>query len=164
MGKRRQDADSRRFFDEFMCVKIPRLRATGVVHARRAERHRQVRRQGQADRLGAHQVQAWRIVELFPLPAMRAPLQQALAQLMTGRAAANAARPWASATARNMASAGLSVCEPPISISTRSSPSSKPTSRWLQPAPASWQGKARGGLPQPSPDPVYAPPHDHAQA
>ena len=31
MGKRRQDADSRRFFDEFLCVKIPRLRATGVV-------------------------------------------------------------------------------------------------------------------------------------
>jgi hypothetical protein len=31
MGKRRQDADFRRFFDEFLCVKIPRLRATGVV-------------------------------------------------------------------------------------------------------------------------------------
>ena len=31
MGKRRQDADSRRFFDEFPCVKISRLRATGVV-------------------------------------------------------------------------------------------------------------------------------------
>jgi hypothetical protein len=31
MGKRRQDADFRRFFDEFPCVKIPRLRATGVV-------------------------------------------------------------------------------------------------------------------------------------
>jgi hypothetical protein len=31
MGKRRADADGRRFFDEFLCVKIPRLRATGVV-------------------------------------------------------------------------------------------------------------------------------------
>jgi len=31
MGKRRQDADSRRFFEEFLCVKIPRLRATGMV-------------------------------------------------------------------------------------------------------------------------------------
>jgi hypothetical protein len=31
MGKRRADADHRRFFDEFECVKIPRLRATGVV-------------------------------------------------------------------------------------------------------------------------------------
>jgi hypothetical protein len=31
MGKRRSDADCRRFFDEFLCVKIPRLRATGVV-------------------------------------------------------------------------------------------------------------------------------------
>jgi hypothetical protein len=31
MGMRRQDADSRRFFDEFLCVKIPRLRAMGVV-------------------------------------------------------------------------------------------------------------------------------------
>ena len=31
MGKRRSDADHRRFFDEFECVKIPRLRATGVV-------------------------------------------------------------------------------------------------------------------------------------
>ena len=31
MPKRRADADSRRFFDEFLCVKIPRLRATGVV-------------------------------------------------------------------------------------------------------------------------------------
>jgi hypothetical protein len=31
MPKRRADADQRRFFDEFECVKIPRLRATGVV-------------------------------------------------------------------------------------------------------------------------------------
>ena len=31
MGKRRQDADHRRFLDEFECVKIPRLRAMGVV-------------------------------------------------------------------------------------------------------------------------------------
>ena len=31
MPKRRQDADHRRFLDEFECVKIPRLRATGVV-------------------------------------------------------------------------------------------------------------------------------------
>jgi hypothetical protein len=31
MPKRRVDADQRRFFDEFLCVKIPRLRATGVV-------------------------------------------------------------------------------------------------------------------------------------
>ena len=31
MPKRRTDADHRRFFDEFECVKIPRLRATGVV-------------------------------------------------------------------------------------------------------------------------------------
>jgi hypothetical protein len=31
MGKRRADADGRRFLDEFECVKIPRLRATGVV-------------------------------------------------------------------------------------------------------------------------------------
>ena len=31
MGKRRVDADHRRFLDEFECVKIPRLRATGVV-------------------------------------------------------------------------------------------------------------------------------------
>jgi hypothetical protein len=31
MPKRRSDADSRRFFDEFLCVKIPRLRAMGVV-------------------------------------------------------------------------------------------------------------------------------------
>ena len=31
MGKRRSDADYRRFFDEFLCVKIPRLRATGAV-------------------------------------------------------------------------------------------------------------------------------------
>jgi hypothetical protein len=29
MGKRRQDADHRRFFDEFLCVKISRLRAMG---------------------------------------------------------------------------------------------------------------------------------------
>jgi hypothetical protein len=31
MPKRRTDADHRRFFDEFECVKIPRLRAMGVV-------------------------------------------------------------------------------------------------------------------------------------
>jgi hypothetical protein len=31
MGKRRADADHRRFLDEFLCLKIPRLRATGVV-------------------------------------------------------------------------------------------------------------------------------------
>jgi hypothetical protein len=31
MPKRRADADHRRFLDEFECVKIPRLRATGVV-------------------------------------------------------------------------------------------------------------------------------------
>jgi hypothetical protein len=31
MGKRRQDADGRRFFDGFLCVKIPRLRAMDVV-------------------------------------------------------------------------------------------------------------------------------------
>jgi hypothetical protein len=31
MPKRRADADHRRFLDEFLCVKIPRLRATGVV-------------------------------------------------------------------------------------------------------------------------------------
>ena len=31
MPKRRTDADYRRFFDEFECVKIPRLRAMGVV-------------------------------------------------------------------------------------------------------------------------------------
>jgi hypothetical protein len=31
MGKRRADADGRRFFDQFECVKIPRLRAMGVV-------------------------------------------------------------------------------------------------------------------------------------
>jgi hypothetical protein len=31
MGERRADADYRRFFDEFECVKIPRLRASGVV-------------------------------------------------------------------------------------------------------------------------------------
>jgi hypothetical protein len=31
MGKRRSDADYRRFFDEFPCVKFPRLPATGVV-------------------------------------------------------------------------------------------------------------------------------------
>jgi hypothetical protein len=30
-GQRRSDADHRRFFDEFLCVKIPRLRAMGVV-------------------------------------------------------------------------------------------------------------------------------------
>jgi hypothetical protein len=31
MPKRRADADGRRFLDEFLCVKIPRLRARGVV-------------------------------------------------------------------------------------------------------------------------------------
>ena len=31
MAKRRADADHRRFLDEFLCVKIPRLRAMGVV-------------------------------------------------------------------------------------------------------------------------------------
>lgn len=31
MPKRRTDADHRRFFDEFECVKIPRLRAMGLV-------------------------------------------------------------------------------------------------------------------------------------
>ena len=31
MPKRRADADHRRFLDDFACVKIPRLRATGVV-------------------------------------------------------------------------------------------------------------------------------------
>ena len=31
MGKRRSDANHRRFLDEFLCVKIPRLRATGAV-------------------------------------------------------------------------------------------------------------------------------------
>jgi hypothetical protein len=31
MSKRRADADHRRFLDEFECLKIPRLRATGVV-------------------------------------------------------------------------------------------------------------------------------------
>jgi len=31
MPKRRADADHRRFLDEFLCVKIPRLRAMGVV-------------------------------------------------------------------------------------------------------------------------------------
>jgi hypothetical protein len=31
MAKRRADADHRRFFDAFLCVKIPRLRAMGVV-------------------------------------------------------------------------------------------------------------------------------------
>jgi hypothetical protein len=31
MPKRRTDADHRRFLDEFLCVKIPRLRAMGVV-------------------------------------------------------------------------------------------------------------------------------------
>jgi hypothetical protein len=31
MPKRRADADHRRFFDEFLCVKIPRLRAMGIV-------------------------------------------------------------------------------------------------------------------------------------
>ena len=31
MPKRRTDADHRRFFDEFECVKLPRLRAMGVV-------------------------------------------------------------------------------------------------------------------------------------
>jgi hypothetical protein len=31
MPRRRADADVRRFFDEFECVKIPRLRAMGVV-------------------------------------------------------------------------------------------------------------------------------------
>jgi hypothetical protein len=31
MGKRRADADQRKFFDQFLCVKIARLRATGVV-------------------------------------------------------------------------------------------------------------------------------------
>jgi hypothetical protein len=31
MPKRRADADHRRFLDEFLCVKIPRLRATGVL-------------------------------------------------------------------------------------------------------------------------------------
>jgi hypothetical protein len=30
MPKRRADAAGRRFFDEFECVKIPRLRAMGV--------------------------------------------------------------------------------------------------------------------------------------
>jgi hypothetical protein len=32
MPKRRADADGRRFFDQFTSVKIPRLRAMGVVH------------------------------------------------------------------------------------------------------------------------------------
>jgi hypothetical protein len=31
MAKRRADAHHRRFLDEFECVKIPRLRAMGVV-------------------------------------------------------------------------------------------------------------------------------------
>jgi hypothetical protein len=31
MPKRRADADLRRFLDDFLCVKIPRLRATGVL-------------------------------------------------------------------------------------------------------------------------------------
>jgi hypothetical protein len=30
-GKARQDADFRKVFDESLCAKIPRLRATGVV-------------------------------------------------------------------------------------------------------------------------------------
>jgi hypothetical protein len=37
MGKRRADADSRRFFDEFEMVRVSRFRATGVVDPSRSE-------------------------------------------------------------------------------------------------------------------------------
>ena len=37
MGKRRSDADTRRFFDEFKSVRVSRLRATGVIDPSRRE-------------------------------------------------------------------------------------------------------------------------------
>jgi hypothetical protein len=38
MGKRRTDANHRRFLDEFECVKISRLRAMGLVSSTRCMR------------------------------------------------------------------------------------------------------------------------------
>jgi hypothetical protein len=73
----RADADNRQFFDEFLCVKIPRLRAMGIVQLDAP--HAVIRFGDKQKLIGlAHQVQAWRIMVLFPLPEMRPSLQPAL--------------------------------------------------------------------------------------
>ena len=62
----------------------------------------------------------------------------------TSRSAGDAVTSSTSGIAANGAWAARSACEPPISNSTGSSPSSKPMSRCASNrAPASWQGKAR---------------------
>jgi hypothetical protein len=79
MAKRRADAHHRRFLDEFECVKIPRLRAMGVVQLDAP--HAIIRVGGRQKQIGlAHvPVQERWVVVTVPLPAVRAPLQSALA-------------------------------------------------------------------------------------
>jgi hypothetical protein len=78
MGKRRQDADCRRFFDEFLCVKIPRLRAMGVVQL---DTLSAIVKFGDKDKvIGLAHTKfrrggSW---SYFPLPEMWPPLQPAL--------------------------------------------------------------------------------------
>ena len=87
MPKRRTDADHRRFFDEFECVKIPRLQqAMGVVQPRRAARDHPSWRQAEADRLGARPVQERRVlVASFQMPDMRTQEPTAFGSSRTGR-------------------------------------------------------------------------------
>jgi hypothetical protein len=108
MPKRRSDAGGCRFFDEFLCVKIPRLRAMGVVqldapHAIIESDDRQ-----KLIRL-AHTGFAMTGAGLSSAAREATAAATGSGQSMTRRAVANAARPWASATARNMALAERSV-------------------------------------------------------
>ena len=82
----------------------------------------------------------------------------------TSRSAGDAVTNSTSGIAANGAWAARSVCEPPISNSTGSSPSSKPLSRSGSTGASELGRQSEARLPQPSPDPTHAPQHDHAQA
>ena len=165
MGKRRADATGRRFTDEFPSVRVSRFRANGTIDpAKRNRNHRVPRRLDQAHRRRPHASQVRRRLVLLHLPeaAPRSPRRSTPST--TSRSAGDAVTSSTSGIAANGAWAARSACEPPISNSTGSSPSSKPTSRCAQTGASELAGQSAARLPQPSPDPTHAPQHDHAQA
>ena len=165
MGKRRADADSRRFFDEFEKVSVSRLRAHRDHRSGQASGADPVpQRNHKAHRHGPRPFPQWRRVQLLRLPQMRQARPQALSDRR--RAALHQMLRCDEHQARDPvrfrpggAQAGAAT-----SSSTSSSPSSKPTEPLRLHTPASWQGAAKRVYRSRQPHRTYAPPDDHPQA
>ena len=148
MPKRRADADQRRFFDEFECVGVSRLRATGVIDP--AKRQSVIPFPD-----GTHKLIGTAHVRFpngggysfLPVPAVRQARGRPVPRRRCAAYASDAAPPWASRTAPEWASAGASASAQGTKLSTGSSRRLKPSSALrFKPAPASWGGRCRARL------------------